>query len=215
MERFKRLCVAGGVFLLVFVLLQSTTSAQAFEAAQAGSPSVWHRVTPTTSSTVSHIDRTQEASITPFLAFFMNPRSSAAEFTQQVRVHIAALHWSIAQSNIPEVLTPSLEPPAEPSIYVPTETPSVTPKASTTNVTAPLTRQNSISLERLFSGIPVLTVALLVPILVVIAVLFYSLLKTEQEGELSPGEEDSETESARAARRAHRARYRRKRHKKQ
>ncbi len=92
-----------------------------------------------------------------------------------------------AQSDIPEVLTPSLETPPEPSIYVPTEAPSAAPTAvNATNVTAPTTQQSGISLERLISGVPFLTVVLLVPILIVIAALFYTLLKTEHEGERSP-----------------------------
>ncbi len=92
-----------------------------------------------------------------------------------------------AQSDIPEVLTPSLEVPPEPSLYVPTEAPTAAPTAGNiTNTTAPVTQQSGISLERLISGVPLLTVALLVPILIVIAALFYTLLKTEQDGERSP-----------------------------
>ncbi|MGZ4944752.1 MAG: hypothetical protein ACXV6K_10795 [Halobacteriota archaeon] len=212
MGRLKRLCVAGSVCLLVFVLLQSTASAQAFQTVQAGSPSVRHGVNPAALTCV-HVDRVMKAFTPPFLAFSTNLHSRAVELVQQFPSHVASLQWSVAQSDIPEVLTPSLEPPPEPSIYIPTETPSVTPTAvSTTNVTTPLTQQNSISLERLFSGIPLLTVVLLAPLLVVIAVLFYTLLRTEQEGERPPGEEDSETESARVVRRSLRARYRKKRH---
>ncbi len=111
MERFTRLCAAGGVCLLVLMLVQSAVS---------------------------------------------------------------------AQSDIPEVLTTSLETPPEPSIYVPTEAPTATPTAgNVTNTTAHATQQSGTSLERLISGVPLLTVALLVPILVVIAALFYTLLKTE------------------------------------
>ncbi len=92
-----------------------------------------------------------------------------------------------AQSDIPEVLTPSLETPPEPSIYIPMEASTAAPTAvSAANVTAPVTQQSGISLERLISGIPLLTVVLLVPILIVIAALFYALLKTDQEGERSP-----------------------------
>ncbi len=154
MEHFKRLCVAGSVCLLAFLLCQAIGSAQ----------------------------------------------------------------WTVAQSDLPEVLTPSVEPPPEPSIYVPTETPSVTPvptHAATANITAPTapnSQQNSISFERLIGGIPVLMVALLVPLLIVIAVLFYTLLRGEGEGEPSPEEAADETGSAPVVRRSHRGRYWRKRH---
>ncbi len=118
-----------------------------------------------------------------------------------------------APSDIPEVLTPSLEAPPEPSIYVPTETPSAkATAANATNSTALSAQQNSISLEKLVSGIPVLTVVLLVPLLVVIAVLFYTLFRTEQEGELLSGEEENAAESARVVRRPLRTRHWRKRH---
>ncbi len=121
----------------------------------------------------------------------------------------------LAQSDIPEVLTPSLETPAEPSLYVPTttEVPSVTPMTvNATNTTVPLAQQSSISLERLISGIPLLMVALLAPILAVIGVLFYTLFKVEQEGELSPGGEDSELPPAHSIRRSLQTRHWRKRH---
>lgn len=212
MGRFKRLCVAGSVCLLMFVLLQSTASAQAFEPVQAGSPSVRHGVSPA-AVTLFHVDEVHRSFAPRFSAFSTNLRLSAVEFVQQFPSHVVSLQWSVAQSDIPEVLTPSLEPPPEPSIYIPTETPSVTPTAvNTTNVTAPLTQQSSISLERLFSGIPPLTVVLLIPLLVVIAVLFYTLLRTEQEAERSPGEEGSGAESGRVVRRSLRVRYWRKRH---
>ncbi len=121
----------------------------------------------------------------------------------------------VAQSDVPEVLTPSLEPPAEPSIYVPTTTeiPTPTPvKVNATNTTVPLAPQNSMSLERLISGIPLLMVVLLAPLLVVIGVLFYTLFKTEQEGELSLVGEDSEISPAHAVRRSLRTRHWKKRH---
>ncbi len=118
-----------------------------------------------------------------------------------------------APSDIPEVLTPSLEAPPEPSIYVPTETPSAkATAANTTNSTVVSTQQNSVSLEKLVSGIPVLTVVLLIPLLAVIAVLFYTLFRTEQENELLPGEERGEVESSRVMRRSLRTRHSRKRH---
>ncbi len=212
MGRLKQLCGVGSVCVLVFVLLQSPASAMAFEAVQADSPSVQHDVSAA-AVTLFNVDEVQRSFTPPFVAFATNLPLSVFGFVQQLQSHVVSVQWSVAQSDIPEVLTPSLEPPPEPSISIPTETPSVTPTAvNTTNVTAPLTQQNSISIERLFSGIPLLTVVLLIPLLVVIAVLFYTLLKTEQEAERPPGEGGSEAESRRVVRRSLRARYWRKRH---
>ncbi len=153
------------------------------------------------------------------LLIFVLLQSTASAYVEAMQAgaqserSTATWQLTVAQSDIPEVLTPSLEPLAEPSIYIPTETPSVTPtQAHTTNVTTPLTEQNSISLEKLVSGIPSLTVVLLVPLLIVIAVLFYTLLRAEQDAEFSPEEADNETEPAHVVRRSLRGRYGKKRH---
>jgi len=81
----------------------------------------------------------------------------------------------------------------------------VTPTARTTNVTAPHGPKQHKPREALQRHPLLLSHYSSHPR--VIAVLFYSLLRTEQEGELSPGEEDRETESARVTRRSQRARY--------
>ena len=211
MERFKRLCFVGSVFSLVFVLLQSTASAQAFEPDRAGSPDLWHGIIPLL-SILSNLHGARASFVTPFLSLFTDLDSSEAGFAQQFSSHVTARYWSVVPSDIPEVLTPSLEAPPEPSLYVPTEAPSVTPTlTNATNVTPPLTEQNAVSLEKLLSGIPLVMVALLVPILIIIGVLFYSLLKVEQEDELSPADEDSEVEPSRVGQRSRIARYWRKR----
>ncbi|MGZ4902212.1 MAG: hypothetical protein ACXV47_04890 [Halobacteriota archaeon] len=212
MERFKRLCFVGSVFSLVFVLLQSTASAQAFEPARSDSPDLWHGISPLL-SIGSNLQGTRASFVTPFFSLFAGLDSSVVGFAQQFSLHVTAQYWSVVPSDIPEVLTPSLEAPPEPSLYVPTEAPSVTPTlTNATNVTTPLTEQNDVSLEKLLSGIPLVTVALLAPILIIIGVLFYSLLKVEQEDELSAVDEDSEVEPARVGQRSRRVRYWRKRH---
>ncbi len=209
----RRLCAAGSACLLVCVLLQSTVSALPFDAVDAGLPSVGHSVLPafSTPSLVDGLGRSF-LSITPFVAALANPCLSEITFPLQGVLHVAAQHQLVAQSDIPQVLTPSLEPPAEPSLYVPPQTPSATPTVNATNETAPLTQQPGISVERLISGIPFLMVVLLAPLLVIIAALFYSLLRAEQEADRASRAGDGETKPTRAVRRPLRARYRKKRH---
>ncbi len=211
MERFKRLCVVGGVLFLVFVLLQSTISAQAFESARSDSPDLRQSISrPLSISPDLH--GIQASFVTSFLSFATGLDSSVVEFAQQLSLHVAAQYSSAVPSDIPEVLTPSLEAPPEPSFYVPTEAPSVTPTlTNATNVITPPAEQNSVSFEKLLSGIPLVTVGLLVPLLIIIVGLFYLLLKAEQEGDPSPADKDSEVAPARVVQRSKRARYWRKR----
>jgi hypothetical protein len=150
MTRSKRICSAGAfLFVIVLPILLSAHAA--------ASQGTFQTKSYTTTAEILH--SAQLPAMT----------SEALHITS----YTGEIPLIIAQEEIPNVLTPSLVPTAEPSLFAPT--PSVQPSATVSNSSSAAGggTGNSMSLDKIIGNISPSFIIALIPLLFVIAALFY------------------------------------------
>jgi len=174
--RLKWICVIMSVVSLI--VLNATPVIQAMERADAH----WY-------SGASHgqpplalacCDLVIATSILPQVSSSLMDRETTMFTSHQV--FSTADHVPFAQSDIPQVLTPSIEPSPELPVLSPSPAPTLSNSTiSNTTTIAPIAKQTSPGLDKVISSISPFMVLALIPLLLIIAALFYSLFKSEHE----------------------------------
>ncbi|MGZ4852663.1 MAG: hypothetical protein ACXV3D_05685, partial [Halobacteriota archaeon] len=114
--------------------------------------------------------------------------------------YLGTVRFLIAQSEIPDVLVPSVVPPAEPML--PQESP--TPQASrvspnTSNSTTQNTAENGFSLSKIVGSISPFFIIALIPLLFVIGALFYFFFMGDQDRGAPSDEKEADVQFADAS----------------
>jgi Na+/H+ antiporter NhaC len=181
MIQVKRRCNAGAVFALVLLML--ALSIHAIASPSNALPVVTHTI-PTTTAPQTPLSAAHTDSAFPV---------GAVSFSGIVR-------FLIAQSDIPDVLVPSVVPSAEPTF--PQNTPIPTPQARvSTNMsknTAQNSTGNSFDLSKIVGSISPFFIIALVPLLFVIGTLFYFFFMGDQERRVSDEDQEAEAELSNA-----------------
>ncbi len=177
MTQIKRRFNAGAVFALVLLML--VLSIHVIASPSSASLVVIHD-TPVTTAPQTHLLATHTS-----IAF---PDVVTMSYSGTVRV-------LIAQSDIPDVLIPSVVPSAEPTFTQDTPTPQPA-KVSTT--VSKNTTQNStgkgFDLGKIVGSIPLFFIIALIPLLFVIGALFYFFFWGDQERRVSDEDQEAEAE---------------------
>jgi len=95
---------------------------------------------------------------------------------------------TIAQSNIPNVLVPSIIPSAEPPL--PTTSPTPQPSTTLTNTSSAATTKSGVDLIKVISDISPYLIIALIPLLFIIGALFYFFFMGDQDRGASGDDEE-------------------------
>jgi len=160
MTQPKRICAIGAIAFLILLPMALAS-----------------HVLPSPGASLAPVNATHDQGLSQ--AWFLGRDTGEAH--SSVMAHALAIDPTIAQSNIPNVLVPSILPSAEPSFPPASSTPQApTVSTNSPNGTAP-TAGTGGSLSKVISSISPYLIIALIPLLFIIGALFYFFFMGDQD----------------------------------